>query len=140
MSKRKYNFPILVSETEGRLPEHLPGAQTAFVLKCPTEAYEASRLVDYLRSKRLPFTHVANETTSKLQGARNKRAGVSKGFPDFLLCLPGKLLCIELKRKRGGRISPEQKQWLLWLNASGCRAIVCYGFEDAKSKIEEMLA
>lgn len=139
MSKRKYNFPILIGADT-----LAPYASTAFSLKtkvpAPTEAYEASRLVDYMRAKKLPFTHVANETTSKLQGARNKRAGVSKGFPDFLICLPGKLLCIELKRKRGGRISPEQKQWLVWLNSSGCRAIVCYGFEDAKTKIEEMLA
>jgi hypothetical protein len=106
---------------------------------CPSEAYEAARLVDYLRFKNIPFTHVANETTSKLQGSRNKKAGVSKGFPDYVLVLPGKILFLELKRKRGGRISPEQKQWLERLNECGARAIVAYGFDDAKSKIEGLI-
>lgn len=108
---------------------------------CPSEAYEASRLVDYLRFKGIAFTHVANETSSKLQGSRNKKAGVSKGFPDYVLLLPGKILFLELKRKRSGRISPEQKQWLERLNATGSAAIVAsvaYGFEDAKKQIEEL--
>lgn len=31
--ERQYNFPILTSMDEGRLPQHMPGAQEAFALK-----------------------------------------------------------------------------------------------------------
>jgi hypothetical protein len=44
-------------------------------------------------------------------------------------------LFIEMKRQKGGRISEEQSRWIAELNKSGYRAVVAYGFEDAKQII-----
>ena len=41
-----------------------------------------------------------------------------------------------MKRKVGGVISPEQKEWITYLNAQGYCAVVCKGFDDAKEKVE----
>ena len=63
-----------------------------------------------------------------------KRTGTKKGVPD--VCLPvarGKYhgLYIEMKRKRDGRLSPEQRQWLRDLSEQGYRCEVCKGWEEA---------
>ena len=67
-----------------------------------------------------------------------KASGVRKGVPD--ICLPvGRggyhALYIELKRVKGGRLSPDQRQMLADLNAEGNFAVVCRGAEDAKKLI-----
>lgn len=109
--------------------------------KAPSEALEALRLVDYLRMKGLKFSHVPNESSSKKQGIKNKRAGTSKGVPDYLILLPGNgVLWLELKRTKGGRVSPEQKDWIAALSKlPGQFAYVAYGFEDAKKIVEKHL-
>ncbi len=63
-----------------------------------------------------------------------KRTGTKKGVPD--VCLPvarGKYhgLYIEMKRKKDGRLSPEQRQWLRDLSEQGYRCEVCKGWEEA---------
>lgn len=68
------------------------------------------------------------------EAVRFKRTGVKKGVPDlFLPVARGGFhgLFIELKRKKGGTVSPEQKQWLADLEAEHYRAIVCHGGEEA---------
>ena len=40
-------------------------------------------------------------------------------------------LLIELKRTKGGVISPVQAEWISTLTAQGYRACVCYGWEAA---------
>lgn len=71
-----------------------------------------------------------------------KQEGVSKGFPDLFLPVPTSQyhgLFIEMKRRKGGRVSPEQKQWLEYLQAAGYLAVVCKGFEEAKEAITDYL-
>jgi len=46
---------------------------------------------------------------------------------------------IEMKRKKGGKLSPEQKAWLEILNAAGVESVVCKGFDEAKKFIEERI-
>jgi len=48
-------------------------------------------------------------------------------------------LVIEMKRIGEGVVSPEQADWLNRLNAQGYRALVCYGWHDAKTIIEQYL-
>lgn len=52
-----------------------------------TEQQESELLAAYLRIKGYKFTHIPNETGSdpaaKRRAIRMKRAGTSKGFPDF---------------------------------------------------------
>lgn len=71
-----------------------------------------------------------------------KNEGVSKGFPDLFLPVPTSQyhgLFIEMKRRKGGRVSPEQKQWLEYLQGAGYLAVVCKGFEEAKEVITDYL-
>lgn len=68
-----------------------------------------------------------------------KREGVSKGFPDLFLPVPNRKfhgLFIEMKRKKGGTLSKEQKAWIEYLNSAGYQAVVCKGFLEAKEVIE----
>lgn len=83
--------------------------------------------------------HVTNEGRRSIQHAMSlKRQGMKPGVPD--ICLPvsrGRYhaLYIELKAK-GGRLSPEQREWQRDLLAEGNCATVCYGFEQAKQTID----
>ncbi len=71
---------------------------------------------------------------SGVQGASLKAEGVSPGVPD--LFVPEWLLWVELKREKGGVVSPVQKDWIAYLESIGHRVIVGRGFEDAKRQIE----
>ena len=83
--------------------------------------------------------HVENERQcSPQQAARRKRMGVKKGVPDLCLPVPrGQYagLYIELKTPKG-RTTPEQDWWIEHLNAAGCFAEVCHGWESAVRVIE----
>jgi hypothetical protein len=48
-------------------------------------------------------------------------------------------LYIELKRRHGGKVTPEQREWIDDLSKQGYAAIVCHGFDEAVSVIEEYL-
>lgn len=65
--------------------------------------------------------------------ARLKAEGVSPGVPD--LFVPAWGLWIEMKRKKGGVLSPVQKDWIAYLGDIGCQVIVGQGFLDAKNKV-----
>ena len=137
----------------------------------PTEDQEAETLAQWLRLKKLPFFHVANESgrgrTAMLRTAKMKRMGQAKGVPDYFVVIPtvysdetmsfvhnekdplvsgdaiyGKdyrLVAIELKRQKGGHVSPSQREWLKILNSAGIEAVVCRGFDEAKKFIEERI-
>lgn len=70
-----------------------------------------------------------------------KAMGYRKGFPDLEIPEPrGRFhgLYIELKAEKG-RASDEQKAWLHALSNRGYRAVVCYGFDEARSEIDSYL-
>lgn len=74
--------------------------------------------------------------------ARLKAEGVKPGIPDIHLPVArGRYhgLWIELKRRCGGSVSPEQKAWKSALEHQGHRVEICKGFEEAKATIEEYL-
>ena len=71
-----------------------------------------------------------------------KKQGMRRGVPD--ISLPVKSgdfagLFIELK-KEGGRVKPEQKDWIEFLTGQGYRAVVCYGWMAAVDEISGYLA
>lgn len=109
----------------------------------PTEHEECVVLVEYLKLKNIKHTHINNEmwTNSWKQKMKAKKEGVSRGFPDYLILLPGKLLFIEMKRVKGGKVSPQQKEWIEELNkiGSNVEAIVCKGADIAIDEIEKRL-
>lgn len=76
--------------------------------------------------------------TSMKQAIKMKANGYVAGFPDLFIYEPiGEYngLAIEMKRVRGGVISPEQKNWIHSLNERKFKAVVCYGALDAISII-----
>lgn len=86
--------------------------------------------------------HVPNGgSRNVIEAANLKRQGVKAGVPD--LCLPVARkkfhgLYIELKRK-GGRVSERQSEWLSFLDKQGYKTAVCYGWEEASRVIMEYL-
>ena len=63
--------------------------------------------------------------------------GVRPGVPD-LYC-PALRLWIEMKRQKGGRLSPEQKEWRDHLLSIGDRWIVAKGAKDAINQLEKLM-
>jgi hypothetical protein len=73
---------------------------------------------------------------------RMKREGVRSGVPDVFVPVPrGGFhgLFLELKRQKGGSITPEQKAWHAVLIRHGYQVAVCKGFEAAKQAVESYL-
>jgi len=66
--------------------------------------------------------------------AKMKATGVSSGVPD--LFIPEWQLWVEMKRTKGGSVSMEQKDWMLYLQKVGYCVKVCKGAEDAKGQIQ----
>jgi len=72
-----------------------------------------------------------------------KASGVVRGVPDLLIFDPPPLreavgVALELKREKGGSVSPEQQRWLQELNARGWVAIVARGAADALRQLREL--
>ena len=79
---------------------------------------------------------------SKSEAVRFKRAGVKKGVSDLFLPVARKGyhgLWIEMKRKKGGRLSPEQKEWIDGMFAQGYLAVRCDGADEAIGMLERYL-
>jgi len=66
-----------------------------------------------------------------------KKEGVSSGVPD--LYIPAWKVWVEMKRRKGGKLSPEQKEWIEYLRSIGDTAIIGNGWEDAMEKIMDLL-
>jgi hypothetical protein len=113
-------------------------------LPAPTEAEESRVLMQYMKLRGFMFTHVKNETGRAVAGGkiRNWKAvfdyqdGVRPGFPDFVVVLPGRVIAIELKRRKGGKVSDYQKLWIEALRDAGMPAFVCEGADQAITVIE----
>lgn len=106
----------------------------------PLEASECYTLVEYLNLKKIKFTHIPQETFTKSWGVKmkNKRMGVKKGVPDYIICLPKILLFIEMKRVKGSSVSEEQLEWQKELSKyDNVKSFIAYGFDEAKKIIDK---
>ncbi len=74
---------------------------------------------------------------SKAQAGQLKAEGVSAGVPD--LYIPALKTWIEMKRQKGGTVTPAQKDWHEYLRSIGDTVFVCKGFLEAKEIIERYL-
>lgn len=102
----------------------------------PTEYQECQAFHQWLQAKHLKHTHIGNESqmggrAGAIRGARLKSIGQSKGFPDYLVLVNNRLIAIEMKRQKGGRLSKEQKEWLEALRACGIQSFPAQGAEQA---------
>lgn len=112
-------------------------------MPCPTEDAEQRVFVQWLQSQKIPHFRVPNETytNSWAQKNKNKALGVVPGVPDLFVALPHKgLIAIEMKRLRGGTVSPAQKQWKATLDTiPGVEAHVAKGADAAIAIIKSFL-
>lgn len=113
------------------------------------EHIEATALMQRVRAHerrwpclRLLFAVPNGGARSKKAGAKLKAEGVRRGVPDYLLPVPaGKAvgLAVELKAK-GGRLAPEQRDWLESLQEHGWQCVVAYGADEAWEAIRAYAA
>lgn len=109
----------------------------------PLEEQEVMKLATWLKINKIPFTHVANERVASVQYKKKLKAmGTSAGFPDMVIFLPCKLVCVEMKRakKSLSRVSDEQIDWIDTINCYGyANAKVCYGAGEAIDFVSSQL-
>lgn len=111
----------------------------------PPEEAEQLALVQWLELHKIKYTHVPNEGKHKVQyRVKQKRLGVQAGLPDILIfdrppLYPENVgVAIELKRQKGGRVTPEQIAWLEDLKARGWAVAVCQGAMEAIRVLQEL--
>ena len=87
--------------------------------------------------------HIPNGGSRNPIEARHlKEQGVSPGVPDICLPVPNHkyaALYIELKRRKRGTVSDDQRGWIAALNRVGNLAVICKGWEAARDTILEYL-
>lgn len=115
----------------------------------PTEAQEQAALFEWIRiaAKKYPELELCHSIPNggsrhPVEAVHLKQQGVKPGIPDiFLPCARGPWhgLYIEMKRRKGGRVSVDQKKMLLALRAQGYKAEVCRGWEEARDSIIEYM-
>ncbi len=102
----------------------------------PRETYEQERVVLWMKKLlEIPddaYTAVPlGELRDKPTAAKLQRMGVQPGCPDILFWVfPS--LALEMKRVKGGRLSPEQELVHARMRAAGWDVIVAAGAEEAK--------
>jgi len=92
---------------------------------------EFIRLVEESHPDILFCATVGGARMSISEAKKIKRSGYRKGIPDVIFYEPRHGhhgLCIEIKKK-GGRVSPHQREWLNDLQIRGFHALVCTGLE-----------
>ncbi len=107
----------------------------------PTEHQEQRDLVRWFRRKYAPvriFAIPNGGYRSMTDAAKFKAEGLSAGIPD--LFVPAWRLWVEMKRQKGGRVSPEQADWIKYLESVGYTCLVCPGSENAQAQIEAFVA
>lgn len=82
--------------------------------------------------------HIPNGGHRAISVAKKmKDEGVCSGVPD--LYAPQWRLWIEMKRQKGGRLLPDQKDWIEYLEGIGDTVIVAKGATDASRQVLEFV-
>jgi hypothetical protein len=108
----------------------------------PLEENEQMAFVQYLELRNIKFTAIPNSTftKSRRQKRKNHDMGLRPGLPDLVLILGNRLVFIEMKREKVGKVSVDQKEWIEAINnCQNGEAYVCYGYEEAKKLVEGIL-
>lgn len=109
------------------------------VLRTPTEHEEQREYVRWFRQTYPEVRIMAipnGGARSQATAGRLKAEGVSPGVPD--LFIPAWGLWVEMKRAKGGKVSPEQKEWHQYLANCGYRVIVGLGQADAIKQTQQL--
>ena len=106
----------------------------------PPEDIEQITFVSWLRRtfQNVLIFHVPNGGRRSItQAMKFQKRGVVPGVPD--LYIPAWRLWIEMKRKKGGSLSKDQKEIIAYLESIGDTVIVGKGWEDARKKVLHFL-
>ncbi len=110
-------------------------------LALPTEHDEQTNFVREFRLRWpdvLIFAIPNGGKRSKAAAAKLRAEGVVAGVPD--LCVPAWGLWVEMKRSKGGRLSPDQAGVKRYLETNcGGAVLVCKGAADAMRQVMEFL-
>ena len=104
----------------------------------PSEHSEQVGFINWFRvqyPRVLIFAIPNGEKRSITVAKRLKAEGVVRGVPD--LYVPAWNLWVEMKRVSGGRLSPDQKEMITYLENIGHKVIVGKGAGDASKKVLE---
>ena len=126
-------------------PEKVNRPKKTVLSSVPLEEDEQSALCEWMNIKKIlyqasalgAFMHPA--TFTKMQ-----KIGCKAGFPDIMIFdRPPKYpeyvgVAIEMKRKKGGKISDEQSEWCLQLAVRKWEVRVCLGADDAIKFLTEL--
>jgi len=101
-----------------------------------TEQQIQKTIIDYLRLKQyVVFKHHSTGFTVR-EGATVPFRYGDRGIADIIGCSPtGRFLAIEVKR-RGGKISPDQTNFIERIQAKGGCAFVAYSLDDVIAEVE----
>lgn len=113
----------------------------------PTEAQEQTTLFQWAAYQRpleirCMFSIPNGGSRNQIEALHLKQQGVKAGVPDiFVPCMRGGYggLFIEMKRRKGGRLSEAQREMIDNLRCCGYRVEVCEGWEKARDVIKEYL-
>lgn len=115
----------------------------------PLEAKEQEAIFKWARANQtdIPELQLLNASLSGVRLTRGlsvkmKKQGMRKGYPDLFVPVARNGyhgLFIELKRLKGGVVSPEQKEWIARLREQGYLALVCKGHRAAILDIKAYL-
>jgi len=115
----------------------------------PTEAAEQSCLFEWADMAQTKYPCLRHMFAIPNGGSRHileavnlKKQGVKRGVPDIMLPVARQGyhgLFIEMKRQKGGRESPEQKEYKEYLIGEGYKAVTCISWFVARREIEEYL-
>lgn len=117
-------------------------------MDCPKEHDEQVAVVRYARER---YGHVTgflifavpNGGSRHIAEARRLTCeGVTKGVPDLCIPLPRGLyhgLFIEMKRRKGGVVSPEQREICGLLERNGYMVRVCKGSDEAIAVLDQYM-
>ena len=102
----------------------------------PSEHSEQVGFVNWFRAKfpDVLIYAIPNGGYRAISTAKALRAeGVVRGIPD--LHIPAWRVWVEMKRVKGGRLSPEQKDMIAYLEGIGDSVIVGKGAADASAQV-----
>ena len=118
--------------------------------KYPSESQEQARVIRWALYRQATRPELKNLVSipngsrrDAATGAKLVREGLKAGVPDLaLFVLRGGYgaLFIEMKRRQGGRVRPEQADWHERLRNAGYAVAVCRGFDEAVKTIEAYLS
>lgn len=110
-------------------------------MKPASEHDEQVAFCQYLDFVHVTYFAVPNGSNKSMTARRKFKAeGLKPGVPDMVLLFEGgETVFIEMKRKSGGTVSKDQKEWLERLRVLGFDAYVCKGAKEAIEVVQKYL-